>query len=86
MKIKVIHSARKPASKQAQGMRLVVHKLLTVYTQAKKILTIHPQIYPHPPIDFRARGIVRRTVAQKFYYLLGCTRLSLLSPVGGCIL
>ena len=86
MKIKVIHSARKPASKQGKGMRVVVHKLLTVYTQAKKILTIHPQIYPQPPIDFRARGIVRRTVAQKFYYFLGCTRLSLLSPVGGCIL
>lgn len=86
MMIKVIHSARKPASKQVQVPGAVVHKLLTVYTQAKKILTIHTQIYPHPPIDLRARGIVHRTVEQKFYYFLGCTRLFLLSPVGGCIL
>lgn len=86
MKIKVIHSARKHASKQVPAPGAVVHKLLTVYTQAKKILTIHTQIYPHPPIDLRARGIVHRTVEQKFYYFLGCTRLFLLSPVGGCIL
>jgi hypothetical protein len=50
MKIKVIHSARKHASKQVPAPGAVVHKLLTVYTQAKKILTIHTQIYPHPPI------------------------------------
>ena len=84
--IKVIHSTRKHASKQGQVPGVVVDKLLTVYTQAKKILTSYPQIYPQAPIDLRARGIVHRTVAQKFYYFLGCTRLSLLSPVGGCIL
>jgi len=71
MKIKVIHSARKPASEPGLGLKAVVHKLLTVYTQAKKIFTIYPQIYPHPPIDLQARGIVHRTAAQKFYYFCG---------------
>ena len=70
MMTKVIHSTRKHASERVQGLEAVVHKLLTVYTQAKKILTIYPQIYPHPPIDFRARGVVYRTIEQKFYYFL----------------
>jgi len=67
---KVIHSTRKHASERVQGLEAVVHKLLTVYTQAKKILTIYPQIYPHPPFARARTGTLYISIEQKFYYFL----------------
>ena len=58
MMIKVIHSARKHASEQGKGMRVVVHKLLTVLSTT-------------PPLKKLARGTLYISIEQKFYSLAG---------------
>jgi|TARA_R100000084_G_scaffold104733_1_gene61597 hypothetical protein len=58
MKIKVIHSTRKHASKQGQVPGAVVHKLLTVLSTT-------------PPLKKLARGTLYISIEQKFYSLAG---------------